>query len=247
MSNLTQWTLDRLVTKVQDDLELHAEIFTQTEDIKQFIYDAIDDAEEEIINSFSDFLLSFEDYTVEAGQAYLPIPEDIYELRIRGIYFDNNAFNQNSSSSLGNWYKVKKQSLETIANVDHNDLYQYRIINKAEGPQIKIFPDIRNDSTGRFRVWYIREAVRPAEDLDILERGLRPQYIIAHTKVSVLAKENSDFLPAAINDLSMQREKLIKSLSRLSDDEEDSYLKPDIHSLYEAYCDGVDGIIGFGG
>lgn len=247
MTNLTQWTLDRMVTKIQNDLELHAEIFIQPSDIKQFIYDAIDDAEELIVNSFSDFYLTFQDYTVDAGASSLVIPDDIYEVRIRGLYYDNNSYNQNTSGSLGNWYKIKKQSLETIANVDDNDLYQYRIINDSAGARIQVFPDIRNASTGRFRLWYIRHAVRPADDLDVIERGLRPQYLIAHAKESILAKENSDFLPVAQKARVVQTEKLVNSLSRLSDDEEDSYLNPDINSLFEAYGDGVDGLVGFGG
>lgn len=247
MSNPTQWTVDRIITKVQNDLELHAEIFTTFDDLKQFLYDAIDDAEETIIDCFSDFFLAFQDYTVSSGESFFVIPEDIYELRIRGLYYDKNAYNQQSASTLSNWYKVKKITLETIANVDANDLYQYRIVNNSEGPVISVYPNIRDDSTGRFRLWYIRQAVRPEGDLDVIERGLRPQYLIAHMKVAVLNKENSDFLPIAQGELDKQRAKLINSLSRLSDDEEDSYLKPDINSLYEAYGDGVDGLIGFGG
>lgn len=247
MSNHTQWTLDKIIRKVQDDLELHAEIFTTPDDLQQFCYDAIDDAEETIIDCFSDFFLAFTDYNVTAGEGFLAIPDDIYELRIRGLYYDKNSFNQASGTSLSNWYKIKKITLETMANVDQNDLYQYRIVNNASGPVISMYPNIRNESEGRFRLWYIRQAIRPENGTDIIERGLRPQFLIAHMKVSVLVKENSDFLMVAKEELDKQKAKLINSLSRLSDDEEDSYLKPDINSLYEAYGDGVDGLIGFGG
>ena len=247
MTDLTQWSLDRLTTKIQNDLELHAEVFVRPIDIQQFINDSIDDAEEHIVNSFSDFFLTFKDYTVESGDSFLPLPDDIYECRIRGLYFDQNEYNQASGSVSGNWYKVKKQSIENVATVDINDNYQYRIVNPQDsGSKIQIFPDIRNDSTARFRLWYIRKAVRLAESSDILERGLRPQYIISATKTFILQKELNDYLPIEEARLATQTKKLLDSLSRLSDDQEDSYLRPDNEALYQAYGDGVDGLIGFG-
>lgn len=240
MPDLTEWTLDRLTTKIQRDLELHAEIFVQPDDIKSFVNDAIDDAEESIIDSFSDFFITFQDYVVEAGDSYLDFPTDVYEMRTRGLYFDRAQFDQTRVYH-GNWYKIKKISLETIATVNSNDFYQYRNINtQASGPRIHIFPSIREDSTGRFRLWYIRKANRLDELTDVLETGLRPQYIISHAKVAVLQKEGSDMLPLEIEKLGKQEKKMLDSLSRVADDDEDSYLKPDNQALYEAYGDGVD-------
>lgn len=243
MADLTQWTLDRLTTKIQRDLELHAEIYVQPDDIKSFINDAIDDAEELIINSFSDYFLTFQDYTVATGDSYLEFPDDIYEMRTRGLYYDKQEFAQGSGASSGDWYKVKKMMLEQIAEVGSNDFYQYRNVNsQANGPRIYIYPSIREDSTGRFRLWYIREAARLNESLDVLERGLRPQYIISHAKVSVLQKEGSDMLPLEISRLEAQTKKMLDSLSRVSDDNEDSYLRPDNESLFEAYGDGIGSV-----
>lgn len=239
MGDLTQWTLDRLTTKIQADLQLHAEVFVQASDIKSFINDAIDDAEELIIDSFSDFFISFQDYTVTAGQSQLDFPSDIYELRTRGMYYDKNSFSQDPNS--GVWYKVKKIPLETISTVYSQDFYQYRTVNDQQaGPKIQIFPDIRSDSTGRFRLWYIRKARRLDALTDVLEPGLRPQFILSHAKIAILQKEGSDMLPLEIQKFGEQKKKLLDSLSRVSDDDEDSFLKPDIHSLYEAYGDSGD-------
>ena len=241
MADLTQWDLDRLTTKIQRDLELHAEIFVQPEDIKSFINDAIDDAEELIIDSFSDFFITFEDYTVEVGDSFLALPDDIYEMRTRGLYFDKKSYNQTSTVNTGTWYKIKKIRLESISQVSSNDFYQYRNINtQADGPRIHIFPNIREDSQGRFRLWYIRKAKRLDELADVLETGLRPQYIISHAKVAILHKENSDMVGLELEKLGAQTKKMLDSLSRVADDDEDSYLSPDNNALFEAYGDGVD-------
>jgi len=243
MVDLTEWSLDRLTTKIQRDLELHAEVFIQPEDIQSFINDAIDDAEELIVDCFSDFFLSFKDYTAEAGQEFFEFPDDIYEMRIRGLYYDRNSFAQAGSVS-GSWYKLKKIPLEQMAAVDQNDSYRYRLINSQAGKQISIFPAIRTDSEGRFKLWYIRKAKRLAEASDVLEAGLRPQFIISHAKVSILAKERSDMVGLEAEKLSGQREKLLDSLSRVSDDAEDSYLEPDFKALDDAYGDGPIGYYG---
>lgn len=241
MSDLTQWTLDRLTTKIQRDLQLHAEVFVEKDDIKSFINDAIDDAEELIIDAFSDFFITYKDYEVTSGQAELDFPTDIYEMRTRGMYFDKHSYQQSSAVFSGVWYKVKRISLETVATVTSQDLYQYRNVNsQTDGPKILIYPNIRDDSTGRFRLWYIRKAKRLDADSDILETGLRPQFVLSHAKIAILQKEGSDLLPLEIQKFGEQKQKLLDSLSRVSDDDEDSYLKPDINALYEAYGDGTD-------
>ena len=246
--DLTQWTLERLTTKIQDDLELHSEIFIRPEDIKSFVNDAIDDIEELIIDSFSDFFLTFKDYDVEKGDSFIPIPDDIYEIRIRGLHYDRNSFNQNTAVYNGNWYKIKKQAIENVAAVDDGDNYQYRIVNsQTDGAQLQIFPDIREDSTGRFRLWYIRKALRLDSDDDVLERGLRPQFVISHAKVAILQKENNPYLAVEGERLAVQQKKVLDSLSRIADDSEDSYLRPDNEALFAAYGDGVDSYVGWGG
>lgn len=245
MTDLTSWTLDRLTTKIQRDLELHAEIFVQPEDIKSFINDAIDDAEELIIDSFSDYFITFQDYTVAVGDNYLDFPDDIYEMRTRGLYYDKQEYNQDTGN-LGTFYKVKKLPLESVATVQSQDFYQYRNVNsQTDGPRIYIYPNIREGSTGRFRLWYIREAARLSESLDVLERGLRPQYIISHAKVSILQKEGSDLLTVEMQRLEAQTKKMLDSLSRVSDDDEDSYLRPDAEALFDAYGDSIDNVYGY--
>jgi hypothetical protein len=229
------WTLDELVTKIQNDLELHEEVFVTPGDITSFINDAIDAAEQIIIDLFSDFFLTYVDLTVKAGQTIIDLPNDLFESRMRGIYYNESGW---STTQMANqqYYKVKKMSLELNGYVQQNDAWQYRLVNSSSLTQkLFFFPAIDVDSDDRFRLWYIRRALRLKEPEDLLEKGLRPQYILSHAKCAIMQKEGDPSLDVELGNLAKQEQALVSALSRLTDDDEDSYLYPDIHALSEAY------------
>jgi hypothetical protein len=229
------WTLDQLRTKIQNDNELHAENFVTPSEIKAFLNDAIEDAEQLIIDSFSDFFLTFVDYNIVEGVGEILVPADMFDLRIRGMYFDLRGFDPNSSGT-SQWYKIKKLPLERFSSIYQADVYHYRLTNPAVGgPKIGIYPDFREDLQAKVRLWYIREAVRLDADTDILEAGIRPQYVLAHAKVAIMEKEGDPMLDTMQARLEKQTEKLISSISRVVDDDEDSFLEMDFEALDEAY------------
>lgn len=228
------WTLDQLRTKIQNDHELHAENFVTPSEIDAFINDAIEDAEQLIIDSFSDFFLTFVDYDIVAGVGEILVPGDMFDFRIRGMYFDLKGFDTNSTGT-SQWYKIKKLPIERFSIVYKDDVYHYRLTNAVSGPKIGIYPDFREDLQAKVRLWYIREAVRLSDDTDILEVGIRPQFVIAHTKVSIMEKEGDPMLDTMQARLEKQTAKLISSISRVVDDDEDSYLEMDLEALDEAY------------
>ena len=234
------WDLNRLVTKIQDDQELHAENFVTKPEIIQFINDAIDDAEQLIIDSFSDFFLASEDAIMTAGDKFIPLPADLYDLRIRGLYYDMDGFSQGSSGG-GRWYKIKKLPLERFAVVNQNDQYSYHLINKAAGPELQIFPDFRETTSTNVKIFYIRTAQRLVNDSDILEKGIKPQYVLAHAKFSIMEKEGDPGADTMLARLGEQTTKMISAVSRLTDDDEDSYLEMDTAALDEAYGDSESG------
>lgn len=228
------WTLDRLITKIQNDNELHAENFVTRPEIISFLNDAIDDAEQLIIDSFSDFFLTFVDYSVVEGVGEILIPADMYDFRIRGMYFDLRGFDVNSTG-ISQWYKIKKLPLERFSGVYEKDVYHYRLTNDATGAKIGIYPDFREDLQAKVRLWYIRSAVRLVDDSDILETGIRAQYVLAHAKTAIMEKEGDPMLDTMMARLEKQTAKLISSISRVTDDDEDSYLEMDLEALDEAY------------
>jgi len=229
------WTLDQLITKIQNDNELHAENFVTKPEITSFINDAIDDAEQLIIDAFSDFFLTFVDYSIVQGVGEVLIPDDLFDFRIRGMYYDFKGFDV-SSTTTSQWYKIKKLALERFSSVYQADVYHYRIINDAKnGPSISIHPPFREDLKAKVRLWYIRQAVRLENMSDILEVGIKPQYVIAHTKAAIMAKEGDPMLDTMLASRAEQEAKMISSISRLTDDDEDSYIEMDFNALEEAY------------
>ena len=229
------WTLDSLSKKIRDDLEHHSEILVGPDELTRFINDAIDDAEETIVDAFSDFFLTYVDTAVTVGDTELTLPTDLYEMRIRGLYYDENEFGQEATSAQ-QWYKIKKVPLEEITEIYNNDDYHYRITNdRTLGLKIQIFPDIRDTTTARFRIYYIRRAARLENGSDVLEAGLRPQYIISHTKAAMYLKDGDPMYQVESGKTQVQLKKLMDSISRLTDDKEDEYLFPDSHALAEAY------------
>src|SRR6478735_5239995 len=230
------WPLSRIVSKVQDDMELHEENFVTTEDLKQFVNDAIDDAEEIIIDCFSDFFLTYAFADVEVEDDEIELPFDIYESRLRGIWFNASGFESLSPS--GEAYKVKKIKLEQLVDVTSGDAYRYRLFNHALlGQKLKIYPPIREDSDDKFLLCYIRQARRLNETTDVLEKGIRIQYVLTHVKKAVASKIGDPMLEELKVKLDEQKNVFKRSLSRLTDDDEDDYLEPDAHSLDEAYED----------
>lgn len=227
------WTLAEVIAKVQDDLDLHAEDFVTFDDLRQFVLDAVDDAEELIIDCFSDFLLTFRDLEVAKGQTQITLPEDLYESRLRGMYFSESGFD---GAPMGISYKLRRLSLERITDVTAGDDYRYRLINKYPlGQRLYVYPAIRSDSSTQIRMWYIRQFSRPHEPTDTIEKGLRIQYVLCHVKCAVMQKAGDAMLEAELAKLAKQEDKLKNSLSRLTDDDEDVYLEPDNYALEEAY------------
>lgn len=229
------WTLDRLITKVQDDLDLHAEDFVTPEELEQYVEDAITDAEEIVIDCFADTLLTFEDLTVTAGQEIIPFPSDIYETRIRGFYHAPYGFSSENPQGV---YKLRQIPISEAGQQTPNEYHRYRIINStADGPQIYVYPPITEASTDKFRVWYIRQFKRPTSMSDTLDPMLRPQYILAHVKCSAMKKEGDAMLDVEAANLLKQEDKIKRSISRPTDDDEGVLLEPDDYALSEAYGD----------
>jgi hypothetical protein len=226
------WTLDRIITKVQDDLDLHSENVASPEDLEQFVEDAITDAEEIVIQCFADTLLTFETITVTAGQETIPFPTDIYETRLRGIYHAPLGFTTTPQGS----YKLRQIPIGEAGQQYPSEYHRYRIVNStADGPQIYVYPPIAEDSTDKFRIWYIRQFKRPTSMSDVLDPMLRPQYILAHVKCAVMKKEGDAMLDVEAANLLKQEEKIKRSISRPTDDDEGVLLEPDDYALDEAY------------
>jgi len=234
-TNAEVWTLDKIMTRVRKDLDREAETFYRQELMTEAVNSAITDCEELVIDEYSDYLLTYQDYDIVGGQYELEIPEDIYQMRLRWLHFRRMGFQRTTSDMNDESYKIRKMPFEDVQVQDTMDMYRYRIINPMDvDPHIEIFPMIRNQDAGsqKIRLWYIRHFKRLFNLTDVTDVPV-PEYLLSHLRVSIMQKEGNPMLDLELAKLKDQKARLQKTLKFLSDDEEDTLLLPNNNSLSE--------------
>lgn len=230
--NAETWTVADIITRITKDLDLQGDSnFYRQDHLILAINSAITDCEQIVIDEYSDYLLSYQDYTTSEGQSELTLPDDMYQFRIRWLHFKKTGFGTYSENNFS--YKIKKIALESLPYVGVNTRYHYRVVNtQASGQQILIFPNIRAVDAGsaRIRLWYIRHFQRVSESTDTIDVPL-PEYILAHVRKAVMQKEGHPLLNVAAAELAQQKANVIKTMKFLTDDEEDEKLEPNHESL----------------
>lgn len=240
--NAEVWTQNRLINRISKDLDLEGETFYRPALLEEAINVAITDAEKLVVNEYSDYLLTYQDYDLTAGQTELVIPSDIYKFRIRGIHFKQSGFDT-VALNVRDTYKLKKIPIEEVTDQQELDEYRYRLINGiTNGKQIMLYPPIRDEDTGtaKIRVWYIRTFRRLFEDSDILDVPYY-EYILNHVRRAVMIKEGHPMINEVSRDLAMNTQDILKDMKFLSDDEEDAILEPNYRSL-STYNDTIGDI-----
>lgn len=231
--NAEDWTQNKIFQRIRKDLDLEGEDFFRAELMEEALNSAITDCEELVINQYSDYLLTYQDYDLTANQSYLSMPTNIYQSRVRWIHFRKSGFTNLVSQDNAEAYKLKKIPLEQIQDLTLSDAYQYRILNDVtNGPLIYIFPYVRSEDSGtaRIRVWYIRRFKRLFELSDVTDIPV-PEYLLAHLRCQIMFKEGNPMLSDAENKLAFQTQRLINTVKMLTDDEEDSLLEPNYLTL----------------
>jgi hypothetical protein len=232
-TNAEIWTLDKIVTRVRKDLDLEAETFYRQELMVEAVNSAITDCEELVIDEYSDYLLTYQDYDIEAGDYSLAIPDDIYQMRLRWLHFKRGGFQRRTTDYNDESYKIRKMPFEDVEVQGVRDQYRYRIINSMDiDPHLEIFPQIRGEDAGtqKIRLWYIRHFKRLYNLEDITDVPV-PEYLLSHLRVSIMQKEGNPMLDLELAKLKDQKLRLQKTLKFLSDDEEDTLLLPNFNTL----------------
>jgi len=119
-------TLAYVMEKIKDDLDLYENVneFIEDEDIRQYINEAIKEAEAEIHNVFEDYFLTYTSLTLTEDSEVVALPTDIYANKIRKIFY--------YPSIESNRYEVKRlYRLADYLDVDSQDNYRYLINNSA--------------------------------------------------------------------------------------------------------------------
>jgi len=222
------WTLDDIAIKIRKDLKIESEKFFSPWEMTSAINDAIRDAESIIINEFSDFFLTYADYDLTAGDTFITMPSDVYMARIRYVQWDEDGPDDNTNNDT---YHIKKIRLEEIPWVCTDDRYKYRLLNDAtNGLVMNLYPAIQETGTNRIRVWYIRKAKQLSALTDVCDIPFIG-YVISHVKLRVMFDEGHPLLEIEKVNFDNAKMQLIKNVTVMADDGEDSKFEPSNDTL----------------
>lgn len=229
------WTWDEIKTKIQRDLDLEDEDFITEEELLGYANEAIDQAEQEVMGIYEDYLLADSNLALVSGTSLYALPDDIYAHKIRAVLYSDGS----------KWYPVRRlHKLEEIQLLEgshitnsSNDYYHYIIMNEAGvGPRLRLIPTAQETSSSNVKLFYIREANRLEEDDDTMDIPEATNFVLQYMKLRCYEKEGHPNQVKAINDLEREKEKLIETLSNMVPDEDNRLLAD--YSFYRDFdCD----------
>lgn len=222
------WTLAQITAKIKRDLDLEAEDFVRSNELVDYINEAIDECEAEIHSLYEDYFLTRATLTLVANQEEYDLPSDIYGHKLRRVTY-NNTSSIYKVRRMRDWRKFEKY--EIAKTFETSDIYEYFILNSAAGtPKIVIVPKARED--GAFMtLWYIRQANRLEADADVCDIPEFINFIFQYVKVRVYEKEIHPNAGQARIDLQAQRALMQGTLQQAQPDA-DNELELDM-SAYE--------------
>lgn len=226
------WTYLELRTKIQRETDTEAEDFIQTDELRSYVNEAIDEAEKHI-HTFSmeaDYFLAAQDYGLTVGQQFLDLPDDIYAHKIRHITYESGDLIYPIRRFRG------KDLFESIANAEHytntGDFYKYILQNDGNdnatpAPKIRLIPTARATEAEVIRLWYIRNARRMETDTDVMDIPEAAQFVVKYCVYKIYAKEGHPNAETAKLELEQERQTLMSTLETMTPDK-DSVIVPDL-------------------
>ena len=208
------WTLQEITTKVEADLDIQDETFIRPTELVTYINEAIDEAEAEIHSLYEDYFLKYVQFQLSSGDEFLSMPTlmpDIYADKVRTIMFRlNNSTTVYEVKRLRDSNKFAQKAMMDVTN--STDLYHYMMVNNIVGnPQIVLVPKSRE--SGTVTIWYLRNANRLSLSTDICDIPEFINFIFAHVKLTVYAKEGHPNMQAWASRLEQERERMTSVLA----------------------------------
>lgn len=223
------WTLLQIRSKLNRDLDLQAEDFVSSEEMLDYINEAIDECEAEIHSLQEDYFFTRTKIDVVEGQESYELPANCYAHKIRRVVWIRQ----------GEIYKVARvqpwKLPEAYAIAKEYDvsthIFRYFVENpSAAAPVITIMPT--PDVSGEYvELWYLRQANRLEQDTDICDIPEFINFIFQYVKVRVYEKEGHPNAAQARADLQAQRTLMQGTLAAAQPDAE-NLVEPDL-TLYE--------------
>lgn len=224
---MKSWTLAEIRAKLEADTDTEDEDFIRADEFTELVNDAIEEAESHILGLYEDYFLTYTDIALTAGTTEVNLPDGIYVHKIRRVIFRNGAKTY-PVVRLRDWRKFEEKA-DFDASSSTAQL-RYLLVNRiAETARLLLVPTPTED--GSLRVWHIRTANRLVEETDVCDIPFI-QFIFAHVKEKIYAKEGSAFQPDAAMKLEQKREQLLSTLAQNIPDADN-----DIESDFSHYED----------
>ena len=225
-------TLGVAKTKLKDDLILEDENWINgDQELVGYINEAIRECEADIHTIYEDYFLSVTPITFTFTQEEVDLPNNIYAHKIRRFLFEKDS-QRYTIKRIKDWYKFENKSIIDFAN--HSVRYEYFLINNSssEGVKLLLSPKIRKSDVGQLgKLYYIRNVNTVINDIDTIDIPEFINYIYAHVKKNVYAKEGHPNASYWIQELERQRINMVATLQTVVPDA-DNEIEPDF-SLYE--------------
>lgn len=215
------WTWAQIREKIEQECDLQDEDFVSPSELLAYANEAIDEAESEIHSLYEDYFLKKVDIPIQSGDEFLPLPTympDIYADKIRRVIFtEAGGTTVYTVTRLKDWKKFEQKAVADTQVT--TDLYQYFLVNSTPGnPELMLVP--RSREAGVLTVWYLRNANRLETDTDICDIPEFVNFVLAHLKMKVYAKEGHVGYPAALERVEAERARMVSVLaSRVPDAE----------------------------
>lgn len=214
------FTWAQILAKIETELEIEDEDWIDATELLGYANEAIRDCEAYIHDLYEDYFLDYATITFSAGVEEYSLPTGIYASKIRRFIFQNGA-NRYVIPKMKDWHKFEQKSYrDYIAPVNQ---YEYFISDPTAGSATKLImsPTIQAADAGAYgKMWFLREANQLATASDVCDIPEFINYIYAHMKVNIYAKEGHPNLSLAAANLQRQQELMESTLSTMVPDDD---------------------------
>jgi hypothetical protein len=210
------FTVSEVIERIQDELDLQEETFFDQKDFINAINDAIDVAEQEVMQLYEGYFNSTATIDLVAGQKAYSLPANIYSNKIKHVQYKAGS---------SDYYKINRIRLKDIAAQEEISstsgylMYDIQYDSTALGQQIVFYPAPETTGIGLVRLWYIRNAERVSATTDLVDIPDGHMFIFAYVKYRVALKENSPLLTDYKDELEERRQRLRETFTQMIPDE----------------------------
>ncbi len=153
------YTWTEIWAKIQSELDLDDDDdFIDETEAMGYGNEAVDEAEAEILEAYSDYFLTRGEITLVSGTDEYVLPTTIYAHKIRGIVYYSGS-NIYEVKRLRDWRKFLHYRLSRYQASSTED-YFYFIHNSTAGTPKIAFSPVPQESGQVMEIWFIRQANR---------------------------------------------------------------------------------------